>query len=192
MPTSALSLAVKRCVAVRRICVDPQPRTMFSGLDAELLRDGVDEVAAGRRIASGRAAALAERRAHRLHDGLARPERVLVAAQADHARARPPRASVRTPTTGCPPGRERQSMPRSVPLPTRCPLPERIPVARAPCLPPAPIRVVRVIRGVTCRRWWSLAEARCGTRRSPSSFLPSCRARCARASSRAAGTAGPP
>ena len=31
-------------------------------------------------------AALAERRAHRLHHGLARPERVLVAAQADHPR----------------------------------------------------------------------------------------------------------
>ena len=32
MPTSALSFAVKRCVADRRICVEPQPSTTFSGL----------------------------------------------------------------------------------------------------------------------------------------------------------------
>ena len=32
VPTSAWSFAVNRCVAERRICVEPQPRTMFSGL----------------------------------------------------------------------------------------------------------------------------------------------------------------
>ena len=56
------------------------------GLDPVLLRDGLDELAATRRIAARRTAALTERGAHGLHHGLPRAQRILVAAQAGHAR----------------------------------------------------------------------------------------------------------
>ena len=192
MPTSALSLAVKRCVAVRRICVDPQPRTMFSGLTPSFFAIASMRSPPARRIAARRAAALAERGAHGLHHGLARPERILVAAQADHARRdrferrfeRGPEAVLAAARANPCPGQRgrRPDADRLDESPSRerhaCLLP-------IPCCPCHPWRYFR-------RRWSSPAGARCGTPPSLSSFLPSCRARCARASSRAAGTAGPP
>ena len=118
------------------------------GLDAVLLRDRVDELAAARRIAAGCAAAVAKRGAHRLQHRLAGPERVLVAGQADHARRdglerrleRGPDAVLAAARADPRPGQRGRRR--------RCRPSERIRVATAPCvlLETRANRVVRVIR----------------------------------------------
>ena len=63
------------------------PEDNVLGLHALFLGDRIDEVARTAGIATRRPPALAKRVAHRLHDGLAGAERVLVTRQADDARS---------------------------------------------------------------------------------------------------------
>ena len=84
VPTSGLVFEVKTCVAARRISVEPSLTQHVLGLDLEVRGDRLGQLADLVRVAARLGAAL-EQGAETVEHLLAGPDRVLVAADADHA-----------------------------------------------------------------------------------------------------------
>ena len=153
-------------------------------LDLELVRDRFDELgAAVERVAARGRAVGAKRSPDSIEHGLARPERVFVAGQDDRARLHRaerllderPHAMFTAPRSDV---GARQHAGRTD---SEC-LNECTSRKRHGSPPTAACRSTLTSR----------TGARCGTLRWPSASRPSCRAKCARASSRRAGSRGRP